>query len=61
MFSSSVPAAFLVTPPDLIKTRLQVVAQTGQTKYSGTIDAFKKIGAYMPSIILALTRLKFFG
>ncbi|CAG0904280.1 unnamed protein product [Cyprideis torosa] len=40
-----VPAAFLVTPADVIKTRLQVVAREGQTKYSGIIDATRKIYA----------------
>lgn len=32
-----------MTPADVIKTRLQVVARSGQTTYSGVIDAFKKI------------------
>ncbi|KAH8871467.1 Calcium-binding mitochondrial carrier protein Aralar1 [Schistosoma japonicum] len=40
---SGVPAAFLATPADVIKTRLQVVARTGQTTYTGVIDAAKKI------------------
>lgn len=38
-----VPAASLVTPADVIKTRLQVVARSGQTTYTGVIDAAKKI------------------
>ncbi|CAG0896586.1 unnamed protein product [Darwinula stevensoni] len=38
-----VPAASLVTPADVIKTRLQVAARKGQTTYSGIIDAAKKI------------------
>lgn len=39
------PAASLVTPADVIKTRLQVVARAGQTTYSGTLDAARKIYA----------------
>lgn len=38
-----VPAAYLVTPADVIKTRLQVQARKGQTTYTGLIDAAKKI------------------
>jgi len=40
---SGIPAAFLVTPADVIKTRLQVQARSGQTTYSGLTDAFTKI------------------
>ncbi|KAL5285325.1 SLC25A12 family protein [Megaselia abdita] len=40
---AGVPAASLVTPADVIKTRLQVVARTGQTTYKGVWDAAKKI------------------
>lgn len=40
---AGVPAASLVTPADVIKTRLQVVARTGQTTYSGVLDATRKI------------------
>ncbi|KAI3383103.1 hypothetical protein SNEBB_006678 [Seison nebaliae] len=40
---AGMPAASLVTPADVIKTRLQVVARQGQTKYDGVIDATKKI------------------
>lgn len=40
---AGVPAASLVTPADVIKTRLQVVARTGQTTYTGVWDATKKI------------------
>uniref|UniRef100_A0AAX7TVN1 EF-hand domain-containing protein n=1 Tax=Astatotilapia calliptera TaxID=8154 RepID=A0AAX7TVN1_ASTCA len=43
IFSISIPAASLVTPADVIKTRLQVAARAGQTTYSGVIDCFKKI------------------
>jgi solute carrier family 25 (mitochondrial aspartate/glutamate transporter), member 12/13 len=42
---AGVPAASLVTPADVIKTRLQVVARSGQTTYSGVIDATRKIMA----------------
>lgn len=37
------PAASLVTPADVIKTRLQVAARAGQTTYSGVTDCFRKI------------------
>lgn len=40
---AGVPAASLVTPADVIKTRLQVVARKGQTTYTGVWDATKKI------------------
>uniref|UniRef100_A0A8C9TVP8 Solute carrier family 25 member 12 n=1 Tax=Scleropages formosus TaxID=113540 RepID=A0A8C9TVP8_SCLFO len=40
---AGVPAASLVTPADVIKTRLQVAARAGQTTYSGVIDCFWKI------------------
>ncbi|XP_023712752.1 calcium-binding mitochondrial carrier protein Aralar1 isoform X3 [Cryptotermes secundus] len=40
---AGVPAASLVTPADVIKTRLQVVARAGQTTYTGVLDAAKKI------------------
>ncbi|CAB1350746.1 unnamed protein product [Coregonus sp. 'balchen'] len=39
----SMPAASLVTPADVIKTRLQVAARAGQTTYSGLVDCFWKI------------------
>lgn len=35
----------LISIPDVIKTRLQVVARSGQTTYSGVTDAFRKIMA----------------
>ncbi|NXI47447.1 CMC1 protein, partial [Galbula dea] len=41
--TAGVPAASLVTPADVIKTRLQVAARAGQTTYSGVIDCFRKI------------------
>lgn len=40
---AGIPAASLVTPADVIKTRLQVVARQGQTTYNGVFDAFGKI------------------
>lgn len=40
---AGIPAASLVTPADVIKTRLQVVARSGQTTYSGVLDAATKI------------------
>lgn len=42
-FILGIPAASLVTPADVIKTRLQVAARAGQTTYSGVIDCFRKI------------------
>lgn len=40
---AGVPAAYLCTPADVIKTRLQVQAREGQTTYSGVLDAMRKI------------------
>uniref|UniRef100_A0A8C2JNB4 Solute carrier family 25 member 13 n=1 Tax=Cyprinus carpio TaxID=7962 RepID=A0A8C2JNB4_CYPCA len=40
---AGMPAASLVTPADVIKTRLQVAARAGQTTYNGLIDCFWKI------------------
>lgn len=40
---AGVPAASLVTPADVIKTRLQVAARSGQTTYTGVLDAVRKI------------------
>lgn len=42
---AGIPAASLVTPADVIKTRLQVAARAGQTTYNGVIDATRKIYA----------------
>lgn len=42
---AGVPAAYLVTPADVIKTRLQVAARKGQSTYSGVLDATRKIYA----------------
>ncbi|KAG9355457.1 hypothetical protein JZ751_000295 [Albula glossodonta] len=40
---TGMPAASLVTPADVIKTRLQVAARAGQTTYNGLLDCFWKI------------------
>ncbi|RKP03328.1 hypothetical protein CXG81DRAFT_4512, partial [Caulochytrium protostelioides] len=40
---AGMPAAYLVTPADVIKTRLQVAARSGETTYTGIRDAFVKI------------------
>ena len=40
---AAMPAAFLGTPADVIKTRLQVTARAGQQTYSGIADAGRKI------------------
>ncbi|XP_011642140.1 calcium-binding mitochondrial carrier protein Aralar1 isoform X7 [Pogonomyrmex barbatus] len=40
---AGVPAAALVTPADVIKTRLQVIAREGQTTYTGLLDCARKI------------------
>lgn len=42
---AGIPAASLVTPADVIKTRLQVKARAGQTTYTGVFDAARKIMA----------------
>ena len=40
---AGVPAAGLVTPADVIKTRLQVKSRAGETTYSGIRDCFWKV------------------
>ncbi|KAJ3573542.1 hypothetical protein NP233_g2362 [Leucocoprinus birnbaumii] len=40
---AGMPAAYLTTPADVVKTRLQVEARQGQTHYKGLRDAFVKI------------------
>jgi len=42
---AGVPAASLTTPADVIKTRLQVKGQEGQTVYKGVIDCARKVFA----------------
>lgn len=39
---AGMPAAFLTTPADVIKTRLQVEARKGQATYKGITDCFSK-------------------
>jgi len=41
--TAGMPAAYLVTPADVIKTRLQVQSRKGESTYNGITDAFKKI------------------
>jgi len=41
--AAGAPAAFSVTPADVIKTRLQVQARKGETTYSGIIDCAVKV------------------
>lgn len=40
---AGMPAAYLTTPCDVIKTRLQVEARKGEATYNGLIDCAKKI------------------
>lgn len=40
---AGIPAAFLTTPADVIKTRLQVEARKGQATYKGITDCFFQI------------------
>ncbi|GJE89667.1 mitochondrial carrier [Phanerochaete sordida] len=40
---AGMPAAYFTTPADVVKTRLQTEAKTGQTHYKGMVDAFSKI------------------
>ncbi|KAG2227086.1 hypothetical protein INT45_003816 [Circinella minor] len=40
---AGMPAAYFTTPADVIKTRLQVEARSGQTTYHGITDAARKI------------------
>ncbi|GAC98922.1 hypothetical protein PHSY_006517 [Pseudozyma hubeiensis SY62] len=42
---AGMPAAFLTTPADVIKTRLQVEARKGQATYKGIVDCASKIMA----------------
>ncbi|PFH52240.1 hypothetical protein AMATHDRAFT_140308 [Amanita thiersii Skay4041] len=40
---AGMPAAYLTTPADVVKTRLQVEARKGQASYTGLRDAFVRI------------------
>jgi len=40
---AGMPAAYLTTPADVVKTRLQTQARAGQTVYKGVTDGFKTI------------------
>ncbi|SSD60964.1 related to Mitochondrial aspartate-glutamate transporter AGC1 [Saccharomycodes ludwigii] len=40
---AGIPSAYLTTPFDVIKTRLQIVPKSGETKYTGIIHAAKTI------------------
>ncbi|GAA5853507.1 hypothetical protein JCM8547_002486 [Rhodosporidiobolus lusitaniae] len=40
---AGMPAAYLTTPADVIKTRLQTEARKGESTYKGVADAFRKI------------------
>lgn len=40
---AGMPAAYFTTPADVVKTRLQVEARSGQTTYKGMGDAFVRI------------------
>lgn len=40
---AGMPAAYLTTPCDVIKTRLQVEARKGETTYTGLVDCARKI------------------
>jgi solute carrier family 25 aspartate/glutamate transporter 12/13 len=40
---AGMPAAYLTTPCDVIKTRLQVEARKGDVTYNGLVDAARKI------------------
>lgn len=42
---AGMPASYLATPADVIKTRLQVIPRPGQQTYSGIMDAARKIRA----------------
>ena len=43
IYPTGAPAAAIPTPADVIKTRLQVAARTGQTTYTGVMDCIRKV------------------
>lgn len=40
---AGIPASFLTTPADMIKTRLQVLPRPGEAMYNGIGDCFRKV------------------
>lgn len=40
---AGIPAAYMTTPADVIKTRLQVEARKGDATYTGIMDCFRKV------------------
>lgn len=42
---AGMPSAYLTTPADVVKTRLQSEARKGDTHYRGLLDALRKIPA----------------
>lgn len=40
---AGMPAAYLTTPADVIKTRLQVEARKGESTYNGLVDCARKV------------------
>jgi solute carrier family 25 (mitochondrial aspartate/glutamate transporter), member 12/13 len=40
---AGIPAAYLTTPADVIKTRLQVEARKGEATYKGIVDCFRQV------------------
>lgn len=57
-FLAGVPAAGLVTPADVIKTRLQVAARAGQTTYTGVIGEKNLLFSILPFLDCARKVMK---